>query len=1052
MNDVKIVAQQSESTVVAEFKSTKIKQKEYQSEYSLEQELIEKLQNQGYEYFIVGNEDRLLANLRIRLQQLNNYEFTNKEWKDFLDKYLINQKEGIVEKTRKVQEDYVYALKKEDGTTQNIKIIDKTNIHNNFLQVINQYEVVGSQKNRYDVTVLVNGLPLLHIELKRRGVSLKEAFNQIRRYSKESFWANSGLYEYVQIFVISNGTQTKYYSNTTREFADKENTNSNANKKKTSNSFEFTSFWADFKNKRIEDLIDFTETFLSRHTLLNILTKYCVFTSENILLVMRPYQIAATERILSMINIAHNDKKKIGTTDAGGYVWHTTGSGKTLTSFKTAQIARDLNYIDKVLFVVDRKDLDYQTMKEYDKFQKGAANSNRSTAVLKSQLESSDSKTKIIITTIQKLGRFIKTNPSHDVYDKHVVIVFDECHRSQFGELHKLITKKSFKHFYMFGFTGTPIFATNASGYTANPELMTTEQAFGTQLHTYTIVDAIHDENVLPFRIDYINTTKGKDDIDEGKQVHDIKREEALLDSERVSKIVTYTLEHFNQKTKRNDRAYNFSKLINIADVAKSQYKIPIDEIKQKTKLTGFNSIFACASIDAAKLYYAEFKKQIDLLPSDQKLKIGLIYSWSPNEDLKEFEQDEIYKDLNGDGLGEENNEDTNGLDIQSREFLGNAIKDYNKYFNTNYDTSADKFQNYYKDLSLRVKNREIDLLIVVNMFLTGFDATTLNTIWVDKRLKYHGLVQSFSRTNRILNSIKNFGNVICFRNLETNVNDALSLFGDKEAGGVVLLRPFDDYYNGYTDDRGKEVQGYKDLVNELLGKYSLNDDILGESAEKAFIKLYGQILRVRNILHAFDDFADKEILSERDFQDYQSKYIGLYEKYRKNKNADAESITDDIEFEIELVKSIEVNIDYILMLVAKYHQENCIDKEIGIKVSKAIDASPTLRNKKDLIMAFLGTINVDSEVYNDWKKYIEAKKAIEFKQIIDEENLIEDKAIEFINESFRIGEVKESGTDIANILPKMNMFGKKDGTSRAEKKRAVIQKLVDFFNRFFGL
>jgi len=1022
----KIVIQQPESTVVSEYISQFERQKEYQSEAELERDLIQQLKNQGYSFAKITNNVDLVTNLRVQLERLNDYTFTDSEWEEILHKYIDNPNDSIVEKTRKVQEDYIYTLKRDDDSSINIRIIDKKQIHNNQLQVIHQYEVEGKRKNRYDVTILVNGLPLVHIELKRRGVSIKEAFNQIKRYENESFWADNGLYQFAQIFVISNGTETKYYSNTTRELVTKENKGSNTSKKKTSHSFEFTSYWADAKNKNILDLLDFTATFLSKHSLINILSKYCIFTIDDLLLVMRPYQIAATEKIVNQVNIAHN-AKKYGKLEAGGYVWHTTGSGKTLTSFKTARITSNLDYINKVLFVVDRKDLDYQTMKEYDKFEKGAANSNTSTAVLKKQLE--DPNARIIITTIQKLAIFIKKNPGHAIYQDEVVMIFDECHRSQFGDMHKDIVK-SFKKYYIFGFTGTPIFPMNASLSSKFPNLKTTEQAFGKKLHTYTIVNAIQDSNVLPFRIDYLNTAKASSEIDESEEVYDIQREEALLDDLRISVNVSYVLEHFSQKTKRNEKAYNFSKLINIEEVAKSKKKSADGkrvENRQSLKTTGFNSIFAVASIKAAKKYYLEFEKQQEGLTPANKLKVATIFSWSPNESL--------------DGIYDENNESAEKLDKPSRDFLEDAIKDYNDMFGTSYDTSSDKFQNYYKDLSLRVKNKEVDLLIVVNMFLTGFDATTLNTIWVDKKLRMHGLIQAFSRTNRILNSIKTFGNVICFRNLELQVNKAISVFGDEDAGGIVLLKSFKEYYEGYEG-----FKGYKNLVQELLDQHPLGYQIVGEKAEKAFIALFNSLLKTKNILVSFDDFKGKELLSAFDYQDYQSMYLGLYEKYRRTKTGDAESINEEIEFEIELVKSVEVNIDYILMLVDKFHGDNIGDREI--EINKAIDSSPSLRNKKDLIMSFIASLTVDSSVTDEWREYIDNKKTEELDKIIKDENLNVEKAIAFVTEAFKNGEIRESGTSIVNILPPVSMFG----GSRSKIKNRVIVKLKEFFDRFFGL
>ncbi|GAB6395205.1 MAG: type I restriction endonuclease subunit R [Bacteroidales bacterium] len=906
MKQYDLVAEKPESTVVAEYQVEYKREKSYQSEADL------------------------IQNLRIQLQKLNNYTFSDKEWSSFFKTKIANQNSGIEEKTSIIQEDYIQLLTRDNGETKNIYLIDKQNIHNNSLQVVNQYKsepqiksdlpdekepdksiqsdtISGSDRsNRYDVTILVNGLPLVHIELKRHGVDIKEAFNQINRYQRESFWAGNGLFEYVQIFVISNGTYTKYYSNTTRNQHIKEkssksfNPKNHGSDKRTSNSYEFTSWWADANNRPITDLIDFSKTFFAKHSLLNLLTRYCVFTSDKMLLAMRPYQIVATERILGRINVSNN-YKTYGTINGGGYIWHTTGSGKTLTSFKTAQLASRLPYIDKVLFVADRKDLDYQTMKEYDKFERDAANSNTSTAVLTKQLN--DPNCKIIITTIQKLTNYVKSSKSIQsqksvVQTLHFVIVFDECHRSQFGDMHTAITK-SFKKYHIFGFTGTPIFAVNAS-CASKPNLKTTEQGFGDKLHTYTIVDAITDKNVLPFRIDYISTMREAENIDDEK-VWDIDRERALAAPERITNIVKYICEHFDQKTKRN-----------------TFYKL-----KDK-RLAGFNSIFAVSSIDAAKKYYAEFQRQMIDLPSDKRLKVATIYSLGMNENDPEF-----------DGLIDKNSEDTSGLDQSSRDFLDDAIRDYNKMFGTSYDTSADKFQNYYKDVSQRVKNREIDLLIVVNMFLTGFDATTLNTLWVDKNLRLHGLLQAYSRTNRILNSVKTFGNIVCFRNLEKATNESIALFGDKEAGGVVLLKTYNEYYNGYEHE-GKPVRGYIDLIAELHEKYSIGEQITGEQVQKEFIKLYGAILKIRNILSTFDEFAGNEILTERDVQDYHSMYIDLYNEFRGRNKGGRENVNDDIVFEMELIKQVAINIDYILELIRKYHESHLKDKEILTSINQS--------------------------------------------------------------------------------------------------------------------
>lgn len=761
---------------------------------------------------------------------------------------------------------------------------------------------------------------------------------------------------------------------------------------------------------------------------------------------MRPYQISACERILTRIGVANN-YKKYGTIEGGGYIWHTTGSGKTLTSFKTAQLACNLPYIDKVLFVVDRKDLDYQTMKEYDRFEKGAANSNTSTAVLKRQLE--DPNAKIIITTIQKLGIFIDKNKGHEVFNKHVVIIFDECHRSQFGDMHSQIVG-AFKKYHLFGFTGTPIFAVNATSGNKKDKSgkliqKTTPQVFGGEpdkdgnkvlpLHTYTIVDAINDGNVLPFRIDYVNTMKMKENVQD-KDISAIDRERAMLAPERIKEVTKYILEHFDQKTRRDARAYEFNKLTNIQDIASDKLRNKVKEIKNRVRLTGFNSIFAVASVDMAKAYYEEFQNQ---MKDGKQIRVATIYSFGVNEDT----EDGI--------LLEENPEDTSNLDESSRDFLDKAIEDYNKMFSTNYDTSSDKFQNYYKDVSLRMKNREIDLLIVVNMFLTGFDATTLNTLWVDKNLKYHGLIQAFSRTNRILNSIKTYGNIVCFRDLEERTKEAIALFGDKNAGSIVLLRTFGEYYNGYDDEKGKHHKGYVELIAELNEKFPLGTPIVGEQNEKDFISLFGAILKMRNILTSFDEFEGKSIISDRDLQDHQSNYLDLYNKWRRVGTAEKENINDDIVFELELVKQVEVNIDYILILVSKYHAGNCEDKEILVDINKAISASTQLRSKKELIESFIETINTSTKVEDDWSKFVNEQKEADLTAIMNEENLKPAETRKFIDNSFRDGELRTSGTAIDKILPPMPLFGA-TGNNRQTKKKTIVEKLSKFFEKYLGL
>ncbi|OCA96159.1 DEAD/DEAH box helicase [Actinobaculum suis] len=998
-----LVAAGGQSTVVARYEPGEQRAEDYQSEAQLERAFIRQLEKQAYEYLTINSEADLVANLRTQLEKLNQISFTDSEWERFFAEVLANPNEGIVEKTAKLQDGgHIQVLYRDDGSTKNIRILDKKNIHNNRLQVLNQYENgAGKHENRYDVTILVNGLPLVHVELKRRGADIREAFNQIDRYQRDSFWAGSGLYEYIQIFVISNGTLTKYYSNTTREASIKEKTGKGG-RRKTSNSYAFTIWWADGENKVIADLMDFSRTFFAKHTILSILTRYCVFDVDKNLMVMRPYQIVATERILNRIVVSSNSRTW-GTLSAGGYIWHTTGSGKTLTSFKTAQLATELEGIDKVLFVVDRKDLDYQTMREYNRFEAGAANGNTSTAILTKQLE--DSTSKIIVTTIQKLSNFVKRNPKHPAFGKHIVIIFDECHRSQFGEMHIAI-RRAFKKYHLFGFTGTPIFAQNAAaGKKFN--LRTTAQAFGDKLHTYTIVDAITDKNVLPFRIDYVDTIATNPESKD-TQVAGIETETALLNPLRIRGIVTYIREHFDQKTRRT-QSYMY----------KGQRK------------RGFNSILATASISAAKAYYEEFKAQQEAagLTPDQKLKIAIIYSYNPNE-------------ADPSGIITDESLETSGLDVDSREFLDAAIRDYNQLFVTNFSTEGDSFENYYKDVSERMKNQELDLLIVVNMFLTGFDAKTLNTLWVDKNLRQHGLIQAFSRTNRILNSVKTFGNIVSFRNLEDATNDALTLFGNKDAGGIVLLKPYQDYFNEYT----KKIAQLKD-------EFPLGKAIIGEEAQKEFVGLWGSILRLVNILDCFDEFADENMLPARDMQDYQAVYLELYREFRDLSQADKESIANDVVFEIELVRQVEVNVDYILMLVQKHIEEhgNLHDKEIRADVTRAINASPTLRNKKDLIEEFLDRINVGADLSDEWVTYVQRRRAEEYNALVQQENLKPAETHQLIARAFRDGtDIPLYGTAVSEILPPVSRFSKEDAL--ASKRQRVTELLQAFLERFRGL
>ena len=1023
MDDYKIIVEQENSTVMAHFEVEPKPAEGYQSEAKLERSMIQQLQGQGYEYAWIKNEADLLANLRKQIGLLNELTLSDTEWERLLP-MISNEQMTIQDKTQMIQGDgYIVTLLLDDGKKRNIRLIDKHNIYNNRLQVTNQYEVSdGAYKNRYDVTILVNGLPMVQIELKRRGVSIKEAFNQINRYQRDSFWAGRAMFDFVQVFVISNGTETKYYSNTTRYAKEQENASGPRRHKTDGNSFEFTSYWTDQENTLLTDLRDFTTTFFAKHTLLNILTKYCVFNVDKQLLVMRPYQIAATEKILQRIQTAIYNRWQ-GTIRAGGYIWHTTGSGKTLTSFKTAQLASRMENIKKVLFVVDRKDLDYQTMKEYDNFEPNCANGNSSSRILLKQLK--DDNVHIIITTIQKLSNLMKPaawdsdEKLREVMTKeNIVLIFDECHRSQFGDMHKLITKRV-KKYMMFGFTGTPIFAVNAS---AGSKYATTAQLFGGEpdkngkptkaLHTYTIINAIRDKNVLRFHVDYSSTMRMKNDVDR-KQVWGIDTDEALHDPRRISIVTKYIIDLFADKTKQRK----------------------------------FNSLFAVDSVKSAILYYNEFKKQLSQ-PGAPDLRVATIYTFNANEE----ETDEW-------GMGgDENPEDVGTApDAQSRDALEQAIRDYNRMWtpHTSYSTDGDKFQAYYKDVSLRMKKKEIDLLIVVGMFLTGFDAKTLNTLWVDKNLKLHGLLQAYSRTNRILNEVKNCGNIVCFRNLEDATNKSLAIFGDENAAGLVFMKSFEEYYSeGYADDKGNWHEPYTELIKQLLEMYPVEQmaNIFDEEEKKAFIRLMGEILRLRNVLSAFDDFTEEvRIVDEMHYQDYLGWYNNYYDEYRKpSHGGEREDIRDDIVFEMELVKQVQINIRYILDLVQQYHDSNCQDKEIIVKIRKQMDASPDMRDKRELIEKFIQQMTPEkgADVGHDWETYIEEEKRKQLSKIIEEEHLKAAETEDFMERAFADGYVTETGTGIAHILPPSNPFLPESG----EKKQTVIEKLKAYLNKFSNM
>lgn len=1007
-----LISENDESTVVAEFEQGFFaSEAPYMSERNLEDQFVAQLGMQEYEYLPISTEDELIANLRKQVELLNGVTFNDGEWKRFFSTNIAKPNSGIIEKTRVIQEDPRFTFTLDNGDIKNIMLLDKQDIHQNRLQVMRQYTPTGGKtKNRYDVTILVNGLPMVHVELKKPGVDIREAFNQIKRYNRESMWADSGLFEYVQIYVISNGSFTKYYSNTTRDLHFNEEDERAKKGQVVSNSFEFTSWWTDARNKRIMMLEDFTKTFFAKHTILNILTRFCVFTVDNQLLAMRPYQIAATENILKRINVAYNNKL-FGSIEAGGYIWHTTGSGKTLTSFKTSLLASKLPYIDKVLFVVDRKDLDYQTMREYDNFQKDAANSNTNVTILERQLN--DPTCHIIITTIQKLSILVKRNKNMDVYNQHVVMIFDECHRSQFGEMHTAITKK-FKKYYIFGFTGTPIFSDNANT-TGKANLMTTKQVFGERLHTYTIINAISDQNVLPFHLEYVRTMREKEGI-EDEAVEDIDRERIMRDPRYISNIVTYIIKNFAKKTKRN-----------------STYQV------KDQRLHGFNSIFATASIDAAKLYYSEFKRQMADLPEADRLKVAMIYSYGANEP----------DPLDGE-LIDENPEDTSTLSQTDKDALQECIDDYNREFGCKFDLSANGFQSFYKDVSKRMKNRELDLLIVVNMFLIGFDAKTLNTLWVDKNLRMHGLLQAYSRTNRILNSVKNCGNIICFRNLEQATNDALGLFGNSEANGVVLLKTFDEYYyEGYEDANGKRQPGYKETVETLREEYPLpvGTDVMTEEAKKDFIKKYSYILKLYNILSTFDEFEGKELLGEQERQHYASAYLELYHQFRDKEKVDPENVNEDIVFEIELIKHDDISIDRILQMVQTYADDHMNDMTVIAKIRDFVDASPNLRNKRELIEQFIKDITSGSDVGESWADYIKQQKEEELNKIIEEEKLKPTETRNFMAMAFRNGFVSMSGVAFAQILPAVSRFSK--DSKREEMRQRVFEKLCAYLEKY---
>ena len=1023
MNDYSTIAESNHFIVLDQYnKLVEEPNAGYQTEGSLEREFIRDLQAQGYEYLQeLNGHDALVKNLRAQLQLLNNVVFSDAEWRRFLEEYLDKPSDNLIEKTRKIHNNYIYDFVFDNGRIQNIYLLDKQNLARNTVQVINQFEQKGTAENRYDVTILVNGLPLIQVELKKRGVSIREAFNQIHRYSKESFNKENSLFKYLQIFVISNGTDTRYFANTT---------------KRNKNSFDFTMNWATKDNIAIKDLKDFTATFFQQHTLLSILIKFCVFDTSDTLLIMRPYQIAATERILWKIQSSYL-AKNWSNRESGGYIWHTTGSGKTLTSFKASRLATELNFIDKVFFVVDRKDLDHQTMKEYQRFSPDSVNGSESTTGLKRNIEKDDNK--IIVTTIQKLNNLMKSEENLPIYQKQVVFIFDEAHRSQFGEAQKNL-KRKFKKFYQFGFTGTPIFPENALG------AETTASVFGTELHSYVITDAIRDDKVLKFKVDYNDVRpqfKALEIEKDPEKLTALEQKQAFLHPERIKEISQYLLNNFKQKTHRLNATGK-----------------------------GFNAMFAVSSVETAKRYYETLQN----LQSEQEkpLRIATIFSFAANE-----EQDAI-----GD-IPDETFEPT-ALNSTAKEFLTKAIDDYNHYFGTSYGVDSQSFQNYYRDLAKRVKNQEVDLLIVVGMFLTGFDAPTLNTLFVDKNLRYHGLMQAFSRTNRIYDTTKTFGNIVTFRDLEQNTVDAITLFGDKNTKNVVLEKSYDSYFNGDDNQRG-----YLEVVQELQNRFPNPTEIETEQDKKEFVKLFGEYLRIENILQNYDEFAALQALQAVDLndpiamekfkqvhyvndeqiaemlkvptlpvraeQDYRSTYNDIRDWLRQRKEGNDKDNSpinwDDVVFEVDLLKSQEINLDYILALIFEHHKKNQ-DKEVLIdEIRRTVRSSLGNRAKESLIVDFINQTNLNdipdkASLIDAFFLFAQNEQQKEAETLIQEENLNVDAAKRYISTSLKREYASENGTALNEVLPKMSPLNPQYLT----KKQTIFQKIAAFVEKFKGV
>jgi len=1039
MTEYKTIAESNNFIILEKYNREWMVAESYQSEGDLERELIQDLQNQGYEFRKdLKSQEALLANVRVHLQTLNNVEFSNGEWLRFVETFLDKPSESIVDKTRKIQDDCIHDFVFDDGRIQNIYLIDKKNPARNKLEVIQQFEQTGSHANRYDVTILVNGLPLVQVELKKRGVAIREAFNQVHRYSKESFNSANSLYKYLQLFVISNGTDTRYFANTTR---------------RDKNSFDFTMNWAKADNSLLKDLKDFTATFFQKKTLLEVLLKYSVFDVSDTLLVMRPYQIAATERILWKINSSFS-AKAWSKPESGGYVWHTTGSGKTLTSFKAARLATELDFIDKVFFVVDRKDLDYQTMKEYQRFSPDSVNGSDSTAGLKRNLEMDDNK--IVVTTIQKLNNLMKSESDLPIYQKQVVFIFDECHRSQFGEAQKNLQRK-FKRYYQFGFTGTPIFPQNALG------AETTASVFGRELHSYVITDAIRDEKVLKFKVDYNDVRpqfKAIETEQDEKKLTAAENRQALLHPDRIREISQYILTHYRQKTHR-----------------------------LRASGTGFNAMFAVSSVDAAKLFYETLNKL--QAESDRPLKIATIFSYAANE-----EQDAV-------GDIQDESFDVSAMNSSAKEFLNAAIADYNGYFKTSFSVDSQGLQNYYRDLAMRVRgtsnsgvelppDQKIDLLVVVGMFLTGFDAPRLNTLFVDKNLRYHGLIQAFSRTNRIYDATKTFGNIVTFRDLEQPTVDAITLFGDSNTKNVVLEKSYKEYMEGFTDIvTGQARRGFKEVVAELEERFPNPDEIVREKDKKDFAKLFGEYLRVENILQNFDEFAslkalqsidlddqeqveafkEEHYLSDKDLeelqniavppdrkiQDYRSTYNDIRDWLRREKasNETEESTIDwtDVVFEVDLLKSQEINLDYILELIFEHNKKTKNKADLVDEVRRLIRASVGNRAKESLVVDFINQADLDelpdkASVIEAFFGFARAEQQREAGELIADEDLNAEAAKRYISTSLKREFASENGTELNAILPKISPLN----PQYLKKKQSVFQKIAAFVEKFKGV